>query len=60
MKNNELLTKNHQAHPTGAKPFPKANAISHNYSNNQGHDRGCGHGCRCYRCHCRGCGCIYY
>lgn len=46
---NKLLMKNHQAHPTNAKPFykanttSKANAIAHSYSDNQGHGHSCGH-----------------
>ncbi|XP_020266651.1 uncharacterized protein LOC109842155 [Asparagus officinalis] len=39
-QNNELLLKNHESRPTGASPFPEANATQ-----SQNHGRGCGHGC---------------
>ena len=38
-KNNELLMRNYQSHPTGSKPFPEVNAIS-----SQTCRRGQGHG----------------
>lgn len=35
MNISEQLLKNHQAHPTSAKPFPKANPISDSRNYNQ-------------------------
>ena len=42
-KNNELLMKNHQAHPTGTKPIFEANAVSHDREGNYENGRGRGH-----------------
>ena len=59
-KNNELLMKNHQAHPIGTKPIFEANAVSHdredNYENGRGrgHNRGRRHSCGCGRGYYRG------
>ena len=38
-RNNELLMKNHQSHPTGFSLFPEVNAISSNH-NSRGSKRG--------------------
>ena len=38
-KNNELLIKNHQAHPTGTKAVFEANVVSHNREDN--YENGC-------------------
>ncbi|XP_078154165.1 uncharacterized protein LOC144549326 [Carex rostrata] len=45
-QNNELLMKNHQARPTGASPFPEANATSSKKGCGRGRSnfRGCGRG----------------
>ncbi|XP_022144017.1 uncharacterized protein LOC111013806 [Momordica charantia] len=40
-QNNELLMKNHESRPTGATPFPEANAVNFN---NRGRGRGRGRG----------------
>ena len=46
-QNNELLMKNHEAHPTGSAPFPEVNAVTYHPYNGQsrgrGHGRGRGH-----------------
>lgn len=44
-QNNELLLKNHESRPTGATPFPEANATqSQNRGRGRGHGRGGGRG----------------
>ncbi|XP_073120267.1 uncharacterized protein [Henckelia pumila] len=52
-KNNELLMKNHEIHPTGANPFPEVNAAMHDekrkknkteFGRGHGHGRGRGRG----------------
>ena len=57
-KNNELLMKNHQAHPTGTKPIFEANAVSHDHEDNYENGRGRGHNRG--RRHSRGHGRGYY
>jgi hypothetical protein len=40
-QNNELLMKNHHAHPTGSTPFPEANrTLFHGNKGNRGRGRG--------------------
>ncbi|KAF8081658.1 hypothetical protein N665_0872s0005 [Sinapis alba] len=41
-QNNQLVTLNHQARPTGAAPFPEANVASSSYDNWRGRGRGRG------------------
>ncbi|TMW98606.1 hypothetical protein EJD97_003806 [Solanum chilense] len=60
-QHNDLLMKNHEAHPAGSVPLPKAHAVdAHNQSeirqNNSVHESMCGHGKgkRRYN-NCRGC-----
>ncbi|CAM8987956.1 unnamed protein product [Rhodiola kirilowii] len=42
-KNNELLMKNHQSHPTGSKAFPEANVVHFNRNEHRDHLHGRGH-----------------
>ncbi|XP_038992562.1 uncharacterized protein LOC120116079 [Hibiscus syriacus] len=52
-QNNELLTKNHELHPTSSASFPEANVTTKNgqelketnHGNDNGNGSGCGHGC---------------
>ncbi|XP_013669067.1 uncharacterized protein LOC106373442 [Brassica napus] len=48
-QNNQLVTLNHQARPTGSAPFPEVNVASSSYDNRRGRGRGRGgnhyHGC---------------
>ena len=54
-KNNELLIKNHQSHPTGSAVFSEANTVFFkNYG--QGYNHGSSHGCGRDRGRDRGCG----
>ena len=53
-QNNELLMKNHGAHPTGYASFPEVNAVIYNKSkrkqnHNHGRERGHGKGRNSYR-----------
>ena len=57
-KNNELLMKNHQAHPIDTKPVFEANAILDDCEDN--YKNGRGHGHNRSRRHSRGCGRGYY
>ena len=41
-QNNQLVTLNHQARPTGSAPFPEANVASSSYDNRRGRGRGRG------------------
>ncbi|KAF8092053.1 hypothetical protein N665_0426s0011 [Sinapis alba] len=42
-QNNQLVTLNHHARPTGAAPFPEANVASSSYDNLRGRGSRCGH-----------------
>ena len=44
-QNNELLMKNHEAHPISSAPFPEVNVTTYQPHNQiQGRGRGCGRG----------------